>query len=77
MSPDELAEIEAALLCISEARERAERLARELKRSNRDGDVVDALEAADRELLAVHGDLMRRAYFGESPPCAEQLKLAG
>jgi hypothetical protein len=77
MTPEQLAEIEAALLCISEARERAERVGRELRREHADEAIVGALETANRDLLGVHGELMRRIYFGEIANLAEQLKLAG
>jgi hypothetical protein len=76
MSPEQTAEMEATLLCISEARERAERLARHLRREGADTDTVGALEIADRQLLAIHGELMRRTYFGETAS-VEQLELAG
>lgn len=69
-----LAEIERTLLYISEARERAERTARSMRRDEGDPRLVSALEDADRGLLAVHGELMRAAYF---PASSEQLKLAG
>jgi len=67
----ELAHVDATLLLIAEARDRAERAIRELSRS----DVVPALVAAERDLLALHNQLHRAVYF----PAADetQLKLAG
>lgn len=75
MSHVHLAEVDRALLLISEARERAERAGRAIERDGGDAHLVAALGEADRSLLAVHGELMRAAYFPSS--AAEQLKLAG
>lgn len=74
MNPAHLAEVDRALLLISEAREFAERTARVVAGEGGSEALVTALEAADRELLSVHGDLSRGAYF---PDSREQLRLAG
>lgn len=74
---DVVAEIEAALLCISEARERADRLARRLRRAESDPALVEALAAAEQQLSALHSELMRRTYFGAAEAAEKQLKLAG
>jgi hypothetical protein len=57
------AEIERALLYISEARARAERSARELGRDGAEPHLVEALEDAERELEALGRRLMQRTYF--------------
>ena len=75
MNQGPLEEIDRTLLFISEARERAERAARSIKREDPEPHLVKALEEADRRLLAVHTELMRAAYFPASSE--QQLKLAG
>lgn len=57
------AEIERVLLTISDARERAERTARELRRDGADAHLIEALEEAERELEALGRTLMQRTYF--------------
>ena len=80
MSAAQFAEIEGTLLLIAEARERAERTAKKFRREDAEARLVQALAEADRALLAVHGDLMRSAYFetssGPSEAASEQLRLA-
>lgn len=73
MDGTHLAEVERTLLLIAEARERAERAARTIRREDAEARLVTALEEADQGLLAVHGQLMRSAYFEAS---SGQLKLA-
>jgi hypothetical protein len=75
VSSEHLAEVERTLLLIAEARERAERTARRVRREEGERRLVEALEDADRALLAVHGELMRSAYFG-ADASSEQLRLA-
>ena len=70
---DELACIDSTLLCISEARERAESAAKEMRQASADATLAAALEEADRELLALHRRLMDAVYF---PSQREQLKLS-
>ncbi len=73
MSESQFEHIDATLLYISEARERAENAARAMRRADAEPRLVAAVEAADRELLDLHRRLMETAYFGT--PHA-QLKLA-
>jgi hypothetical protein len=65
VSEEHLSLVEAAMLCISEARERAEAAARAL-RSEGDVALLSALEDADRRLLELHAELMRAAYLPSS-----------
>jgi len=57
------AEIEKTLLFVTEARERAQRAAKALGRDDADGHLVEALEEAERALMAVHRRLMHATYF--------------
>ena len=63
MNEGHFGEIERALLYISEARERAERSARELGRDGAEPHLVEALEEAERELEKLGRRLMQRTYF--------------
>lgn len=63
MNEAHFAEIERALLYISEARERAQRSARELGRDDAEPHLVEALEDAERELESLGRKLMQRTYF--------------
>jgi hypothetical protein len=74
MNESHAALVEAALLCVSEARERAENAAKALRASG-NAEVAEAFARADARLFELHGDLMRSAYFPVSE--ASQLKLAG
>ena len=56
-------EIEVVLLYVSEARERAERTARALRKDGADDHLVEALETAERELEELGQLLMQRTYF--------------
>jgi hypothetical protein len=69
-----LEQIDAALLCVAEARERAERAARGLRRDGGHDDLASLLEAAEKDLFALHGEIMRTAYFG-SAVAEPQLEL--
>lgn len=73
VTENELAFIDSTLLCISEARERAESAAKEMRQASADATLVAALEEADRELLALHRRLMDAVYF---PSQREQLRLS-
>lgn len=75
MNESHFAEVEKVLLYVSEARERAERAARSLRRDDAEPHLVEALEAADRELLAVHRRLMQTTYFGTPAVPKQQLTL--
>lgn len=63
MNESHFDEIERTLLLISGARERAERAARTIRRDDAEPHLVEALEAADSELLALHRRLMQATYF--------------
>ena len=56
--------IDETLLLLAEARERAERAAREIAADDGAQLAVEALERVDRELLALHRRLMDEAVFG-------------
>ncbi len=73
MSAIHYEEIEKALLYVSEARERVEGAARVLAETGAEPHLLEALAQADDELLALHGRLMRRTYFGV--PGERQLAL--
>jgi hypothetical protein len=73
VTANEFAQVDQALLCISEARERAEQAARAMREADAEPGLVSAMEAADRELLALHRRLMESAYFGAR---SEQLRLS-
>lgn len=73
VSSADLEIIEQTLLVIAEARERAERVAKSLKRSDGGAVLVEALEKADKTLHDVHGEIMRAAYF---PSRETQLSLS-
>lgn len=64
MDPAHLEEIERVLLYVSEARERAERVARAIRRDGGEPDLVEAVEEAERALSEIHLRLLRRSYFG-------------
>ncbi len=51
------------LLYISEARVGRNALSRRLRKDGADEHLVEALEEADRELLALHRKLMQSTYF--------------
>ena len=59
---DAYAAVEKALLHLSAARERVEAAAKSA--AGEASPLVEALEEAERELLAVHRRLFERAYFG-------------
>jgi hypothetical protein len=63
MNEAHFSEIEKTLLYISEARVRAERAAKLLGKDGADEHLVEALEEAERELLALHRKLMQGTYF--------------
>ena len=63
MNEAHFAEIEKALLYISEARERAERAARTIAKDGAEAHLVEALEETERELEALGRKLMQRTYF--------------
>lgn len=65
MNEAHFAEIEKTLLYISEARERAERAAKTLRRDDAEPHLVEALAAADAELA----DLHKHSYKQHTSPC--------
>jgi hypothetical protein len=69
-------EIERTLLLITGARERAERAARSLGKDGAEPHLVEALEAADGELLALHRKLMQATYFAVPEAAAAQSRLS-
>ena len=64
MSVSHFEAIDETLLLLGEARERAERAAREIAADDGAQLAVEALERVDRELLALHRRLMDEAVFG-------------
>ncbi len=66
------AEIEKTLLYLSEARKRAEKAVKELKRDGAEPHLVTALETTERELESVARRLMQQTYFAVSK---DQLEL--
>ena len=63
MNEQHFAEIEVVLLYVSEARERAERIARKLRKDGADEHLVEALQQAEEELERLGRTLMQRTYF--------------
>ena len=63
MNETHFAEIEKTLLYLSDARKRAEKAAKDLKRDGADAHLVAALESAERELEALGRRLMQQTYF--------------
>lgn len=66
--------IDETLLLLSEARQRAERGAREAAAVGAQQHLVEALERVDRELLDLHRRLMDDA-LGRAKPAEQQLAL--
>lgn len=67
--------IDSVLLLLSEARERAEGAAKAIADAGGQAGLVDALRAADTELLALHKRLLDGAYFGATKHALKQLEL--
>ncbi len=67
--------LDETLLLLSEARERAERAAREIREDEGQEFIADALERVDAELLAMHRRLMDETYFRVATPSDKQLAL--
>jgi hypothetical protein len=63
MSEAHFAEIEKAMLYISDARERAERSARSLEKDGADAHLIEALRAAETDLAALHKRLLQQTHF--------------
>lgn len=73
MNEAHFAEIEKALLYISEARKRAMKAAKELRQDGADPMLVSALDDAERDLEELGRRLMQQTYFGVPK---EQLSLS-
>lgn len=71
----QFAEVDATLLLLAEARERAERAAKAVAAAGGDPSVVSALEATDRDLLALHRRLMDQTVLRTSAEVEAQLAL--
>lgn len=63
MNERHFAEIERALLYISEARKRAEKTTKELRTMKAEQHLIDAVALAERELERVGRVLMQQTYF--------------
>jgi len=63
MCEEHAVEIERLLFVLSEARRRAERLARQFGREEAEQHVLAALDEAERELDALTLRLMQKTYF--------------
>ena len=72
MNEAHFAEIEKTLLYVSEARKRAEKALKELRRDDAEPHLVAALADAERELEALGRHLMQKTYFAVPK---EQLSL--
>lgn len=76
MSSAHYATVDSILLLLAEARERAEGAARAAADEGKSAALVEALEAADQDLLALHKRLFDSAYLGGiAKPAAAQLEL--
>ena len=71
MGAEAFTEVEATLLLVSEARERAERAARTVAGAGAEPHVREALERLDRDLLALHRRLMDETIFHAAPADAQ------
>lgn len=67
--------LEETLLLLSEARERAERAAQEIRGDGGQEHIAEALERVDHELLAMHRQLMDGTYFHTPAAVERQLAL--
>ena len=67
--------LDETLLLLSEARERAERAAQEVRADEGQEHIAEALERVDRELLAMHRRLMDETYFYVPASSVKQLEL--
>jgi ssDNA-binding replication factor A large subunit len=67
--------LDETLLLLSEARERAERAAQEVRADEGQEHIAEALERVDRKLLAMHRRLMDETYFYVPASPVKQLEL--
>lgn len=75
MSTSHFEALDETLLLLSEARERAERAARDVREADGQEFIADALERVDTELLAMHRRLMDETYFRVPASPEKQLAL--
>ena len=74
MSVVTFTEVDETLVLLAESRERAERAAKIVASEDGPAHVVAALEAVDRELLALHRRLLEETVF-HVPGSVKQLAL--
>ena len=67
--------LDETLLLLSEARERAERAAKEIRDDEGQTHLAEALERVDEELLALHRRLMDETLFYVPATPVKQLEL--
>lgn len=75
MNEEHFSEIEATLLYISEARERAEKARKSLEKQGAETHLVDALRHSEASLRDLHRALMQGTYFAV-PDAEEQMTLS-
>lgn len=83
MNEQHFKEIEATLLYISEARQRAEKGIKNLTKLGAKDHLVDSLRHSEVQLRELHRALMHGTYFsdetyedGEAAPAADQMTLS-
>jgi hypothetical protein len=72
VNEDHFMEIERALLNISDAKERVDRAAKELRKEGADARLIIALERATAEMLATYTQLMQRTYYATPSEAGER-----
>jgi len=75
VSAEHFEAIDETLLLLSEARERAERAAKEIRDGDGQWHLAEALERVDSELLALHRRLMDETLFYVPVAPVKQLEL--
>lgn len=63
MTEKQLQEVERALLCIGDARTRTRKAADTVRKDGADAHIVEALEAAERQIADLHRQLMQGTYY--------------
>lgn len=63
MNESHFSEIEKVLLYISDARQRADKALKDLKKTGAEPHLVAAVEDAEHQLQATHRKLMQSTYF--------------
>lgn len=74
MNEEHFSEIEATLLYISEARQRAQKARRSLEKQGAETHLVDAVRHTEVQLRDLHKALMQSTYFAV-PDTEEQMTL--